>query len=798
MHLVHPTLAWAFLLVLVPVLIHLINLMRHRRIKWAAMEFLLESYRRHSNWIRFRQLVLLLLRMAAFALAVGMLAQLITPDQWSRLFGGKVTHHYVLLDDSYSMSDRGGVTRAYDRAWRVVRRIGLLAAVQDGRQLFTLITFSQAAAGLRQSVEIQDTSASSAAHRSAPDGTVLTPLTALHTEISLEENFDTWLEEVRPQLAVSQRNTGPGPALTVLMDLMEETTDDNRVLYVISDFRNTQWNHPEELVDALDVLSKSGAELCFVHCVQKGRPNLGIADIVVSEGTIAAGIPITVDVHVTNHGDSEVTNIPLRVQSKYFDRDEEQAFDPSKLAAKIDVLAVEPLERIGPRESAVQRVQVFFPQPGQHVIEATLPDDAVEVDNHRFAVIDVPEGVPVLLIDGSPRRQAGSFVTAVYQPSSRARTGIHPEINDMAFLRDTTPEELRKFHTVYLLDVPRLDPSAVRTLEQYVSAGGGLCIFMGPEMQLKFYNEFYADGAGLFPLPLDRKDLLPPAMDQQAPDFVVDNHSVFRIFLGRANPFLSGVSVEQYVRAVEGWRPGPQSMVRVLARLRNGQPLCVERRFGDGRVVAMLTTVTPEWNNWARDPSFVVMLLDLQSYLVATRRPRPPRLVGAPIEIQLDATRYRSDLSFVVPDQTTDTRRTIDKQAFHDPENSDVLRAILGHGELTGAIDRSSNISGIYETWAVTREGQVDVTRYALNIDPHEGDLHLVSPAALADKVGTVKIQIRDWEEFEVDTAEQAGFNWSSLLLGGLVLLLIGEQAMAHATSYHVERDGARRSASSW
>ena len=34
-------LAWGFLLVLLPLLIHLINLLRHRRTHWAAMEFLL-------------------------------------------------------------------------------------------------------------------------------------------------------------------------------------------------------------------------------------------------------------------------------------------------------------------------------------------------------------------------------------------------------------------------------------------------------------------------------------------------------------------------------------------------------------------------------------------------------------------------------------------------------------------------------------------------------------------------------------------------------------------------------------
>ncbi len=46
-----------------PVLIHLINMMRHRRVQWAAMEFLLASQKKNRTWVMLKQLLLLLLRM---------------------------------------------------------------------------------------------------------------------------------------------------------------------------------------------------------------------------------------------------------------------------------------------------------------------------------------------------------------------------------------------------------------------------------------------------------------------------------------------------------------------------------------------------------------------------------------------------------------------------------------------------------------------------------------------------------------------------------------------------------------
>ncbi|MCA9107647.1 MAG: BatA domain-containing protein, partial [Planctomycetales bacterium] len=93
------------LMIALPVLIHLINLFRHRRVKWAAMDFLLQSYKRQRNWIRLKQLLLLLSRIAALVLALMMLGQVgCDNEQLSGVLGGRTVHHYVLVDDSFSMN----------------------------------------------------------------------------------------------------------------------------------------------------------------------------------------------------------------------------------------------------------------------------------------------------------------------------------------------------------------------------------------------------------------------------------------------------------------------------------------------------------------------------------------------------------------------------------------------------------------------------------------------------------------------------------------------------------------------
>ena len=136
-------LLWGLPVVAAPVLIHLINMLRHRRVDWAAMEFLLISQRKHRTWIIFKQLLLLLLRILAVAAVVLMVAQPILRNQWGNLLGTTKTHHVVLLDDSFSMSDRWGDTNAFAQARSVVERIGAAAARETQPQIVTLLRFSR-------------------------------------------------------------------------------------------------------------------------------------------------------------------------------------------------------------------------------------------------------------------------------------------------------------------------------------------------------------------------------------------------------------------------------------------------------------------------------------------------------------------------------------------------------------------------------------------------------------------------------------------------------------------------------
>src|SRR2546423_11170356 len=90
-------------LVSVPIIIHLINRMRFKRIRWAAMEFLLKAQKRTRRRLIIEQLLLLALRCFLLAL-VGFLVSRFIGCSDANLTG-KPNLHLVLLDDTLSMHD---------------------------------------------------------------------------------------------------------------------------------------------------------------------------------------------------------------------------------------------------------------------------------------------------------------------------------------------------------------------------------------------------------------------------------------------------------------------------------------------------------------------------------------------------------------------------------------------------------------------------------------------------------------------------------------------------------------------
>jgi len=479
------------------------------------------------------------------------------------IFGGTTTHHFVLLDDSFSMSERLGGASAFDKAKQALGEIAHQAVGQDSPQKFTVLRFSRAAA----------------AAETAEDDADPARIADLNAEI-VDANFDVLIEEKRRAMELTELATGPREALVILNQLLEQNSDENNLVYVLSDFRDKEWGTPNELAQLLREADKAAAEIHFVSCVKKQQQNLTLTDLTPEEGTRAAGVPLFVNVSVRNNGTIAAHNVQAKVRTHFFDPDVARSGEPGKLIGKLDEPPTVLFDEIPPGKTATRRVQVYFPRPGPQVVEAILADDVVSADNRRWCVVNLAAGEPVLVVDGSLDKQHAYFLASAFSPGQRTNTGIMPDVQVPDFLRNATPDDLRRYHAIYLLDVDRFDKHVVDNLEQYVRDGGGIGIFVGEDVNRQFYSEqLYRNGAGLLPLPLERDAALADELVENLPDFEVEDHPVFSVFFGERNPFIRLVSIEHYLAPPDDWLPPDNSPVEVLARLRNGDPLAVEKRL---------------------------------------------------------------------------------------------------------------------------------------------------------------------------------------------------------------------------
>jgi hypothetical protein len=233
------------------------------------------------------------------------------------------------------------------------------------------------------------------------------------------------------------------------------------------------------------------------------------------------------------------------------------------------------------------------------------------------------------------------------------------------------------------------------------------------------------------------------------------------------------------------WKPEADSSVKVIARLRNKAPLAIERKYGEGRVVAMLTKASPQvtslgaWNNWGREnPSYVVALLEMQSYLSASRHPDDLRLVGTPLGVPIDSIRYSPQVRFTMP-----------REAGGAVVNVDAAATDEGHE----AVLADTDSSGIYEAQLSGTDGSQHVERFAYNVVAEEGDLRKVDSTRLVAALDGVHFDFHQAGEINYNPQQLAGFNLSESMLYLLVAILIGEQFLAYACSYHpATKEGAR------
>lgn len=754
-HFLNPAFFWpGVALASLPIIIHLINRLRYKRVRFAAMEFLLVSEQKNRRRVLLEQMLLLLSRILLVLLILALIGRLIVDPKHLSLFQGARTHHVVLLDDTCSMRDRSGEGTAFDTAREVIRGIISQGAERPGTQRITLVLMSK------------------------PSETT-SGLTERDIDSQLLDDSASQLQD----LTCSFQTGPPAVALGVVRSRLASDRATEKVLHILSDFRRSDWYDNGALISELEALDDAHVSLNFVRTLDQQHENLAVTDLGGGVETAAVGVPVTLQARVLNAGRREVTT--------------------AKLAVSIDGQALNRREALPPIPAGEAREVSFdvdFASSGLHRVEVTLESDSLEADNVRRLAIDVPESNPVLVIDGTPGAVQGVYIADALA-ADQSVTGYAVTIDGPEGLRK---RDLSEFTLIYMLNVPELPADATEAVRQFVRKGGGLAFFVGETINPTFYNrEFYADAKGLLPAPLSFSPTLLPTSDgPHRPDLVVTDHPIFSILAGQENPLIDFVQIHAHF---EIDRSAPQAEgTRVIASLRDGSPFMMEHRFGQGRVLTCLTAAGPAtlsetlqklaagnespgelpptmWNNWASgsaSPTFVVAQLETARYLARKDRALPRRTVGEPIEGSLDLALYRDDIEIETPD---DQLIKLKADHAHTPEGTEPASA----PQTAAFAFRETELPGVYGLRKYRRDNTTHETLLAYNISPDESRLELVTDDQLKQQLEGMKFTIQSPGETDWYRRESPGEDVRWWVLWALIVIGLLEQTLASRVSYH-------------
>ena len=574
-------------------------------------------------------------------------------------------------------------------------------------------------------------------------------------------------------------------AMTNLRRLLEARTSSlAAVVYVVSDFQRIDWSAGDETsitaknahrgpLAAFDDWPQDRCELRFV-LVDVGvaaHANLAVTAIEPQQAQPVAGIEARYLAKVTNYSDAASESTTLQV------------YVGDAAQPPVAVPAIEP------GQSAEVVLDVTFPSEGGDTLTVELPSDPLPADNTRWRAEPVARALRILLVNGEasadPYEDEVFLLGVALRPEGPQFSGNELTTIDANELDAT---DLTPFHLVILANVNRVNEETAERLKSYVSAGGGLAIFLGDQVDTDLYNRvLYRDGSGLLPAKLG--ELSATVADQAgiAVGELDAAHPVMRP-LARGNVSLfAGAQVYQFVACepaaatqpatgetaatqpstmpASDAAPGP---TRVLIRLADADkhPLLMDRSFGAGRVMLYTSSADKEWNNLADRPVFVVLAMEMVQYLARRPAGNGDRSVGEPIRKPFEPDRYQPNLSLKTPLFPAEPSVRLELQP--DPRTG-----------IPGILWPNTEQPGLYRFELTTTAGQNAVEPIAVNVDPREGDLRRMDRSSLMAAVADVPAEYVSAGEVARLQEEQARRELWPSLLALLVIVLMGEQFLA-------------------
>ncbi len=422
-----PLFLFALFAVGLPLLIHLLNLKKPKRIAFSTLAFFNELQKSTIRKIRIKRYILLLLRLLAVACLALVLARPFLPPILG--LGGNTNQPTIIaivVDNSISMARIGSKGPLLEQAKSVISDI-VSSAKADDKFL------------------IQVTNG---------EGVISSTLSEGQINRELEK------------LSINSGGNYLSGRVGEIIQTLSESPFQNKRLFLISD---GQFLINEELTSAVEKLPESVA-VSLVKLEDVSVQNTFIQSVSSSTSMIGEGIPYQLQVQVSNSGDVLAANQFLTLEMDG------------------ETLGQYPIQ-LAPGETQSFSFALNPEKAGSMNGKLELEGDEFTLDNEYFFTVEVPNQRQVLLVSQNTQSSDSkiSYTQAILDAPDNARA----QLNYTRISNDELSNAQFNNYDAIILDGLRSIPEyTFEGLQNFVQSGKGLLVFPSQQTDIPNYNAF--------------------------------------------------------------------------------------------------------------------------------------------------------------------------------------------------------------------------------------------------------------------------------------------------------------------
>ena len=413
--------------VLLPLLIHIFNRQKVKKISFSSLLFLRSLEKTRMRRVKIMEYLLLLIRTLIILLVIAAFARPAIRGGFATKVGAHAkTSVVILLDNSYSMGYETKDGPVFGLAKKRAEKI--LGQLKEGDEASLVLFASQP-------------------KLSTPQPTY---------------DFKNLIRYLDEEAMLSAEKTEVGEVLKIAYQILKDSKNLNQEIYLVTDMEKSGWSsiHPSFLSS-----ENNKSKLYLVDVSPPEKQNLCIEEINFGNQLIEKKNPFQITARIVNFSSQPTKDLLVGL---YLD---------GKRISQTDI----DIEKDG---KAMVKFMPTAEEAGIHTGFFELTDDDLLIDNRRFFAFKIPEKINILLV-GENQRDTRHLSLSL---NPLDKSDVNKEVTRIN-KSSLSGIDFSKYQVAILSNISRLTDVQLTNLERFVQRGGGVFFILGDNIDPEFYSK---------------------------------------------------------------------------------------------------------------------------------------------------------------------------------------------------------------------------------------------------------------------------------------------------------------------